>query len=321
MMLAGEGFKRAVALSLGLVGAAGFGGVASAQTAPVSFPAADGTVASNQIYKIHQGDEISLIVFGEPTLSPNQPLRVLQGGTVSVPLAGDVLVAGMTTSQASIAVANRLRRFLRDPRVTVAVYSVGPAEALVLGNVKSPGKYALPQPARLTDVLAAAGGLGPTDGNFPDARLERPDGTTTSVSLQKLLHDGDESLNAPVDSGTTVYIPSPAIFNVAVTGAVDKPGLVPLHDGDDLAMAIAVAGASPTLNADLNHVSVTRMGPDGQQTTQTINLYPILKSGDFSHDLKMQKGDLVYVPASAKQQTGNTIGTILGTLRSLVFPF
>jgi protein involved in polysaccharide export with SLBB domain len=196
-------------------------------------------------------------------------------------------------------VAQKLRKYLRDPRVTVAVYSVGPVEALVLGNVKVPGKYTLPPPARLTDAIAAAGGLGPIDGDFPDARLEAPEGTTSTASLQKLLHDGDEAQNVTLESGETVYVPSPASFTVVVSGAVDKPGDVALHEGDDVAMAVARAGASTNAKSDLNHVTVSHTGLDGKTTIQTINLYPILKDGDFSHDIKLQKGDLVFVPQSA----------------------
>jgi protein involved in polysaccharide export with SLBB domain len=90
------------------------------------------------------------------------------------------------------------------------------------------------------------------------------------------------------------------VFNVIVSGAVDKPGDVALHEGDDVAMAIARAGASTAANPDLNRVIVRRTGLDGTTQTFNVNLYPILKDGDLSHDVKMQKGDLVFVPQAGK---------------------
>jgi len=290
---------------------------AAAYPAPGGFPAAEATISTPVDYRIRQGDEVTLTVFGEPTLTPPQPLRVMQGGAVSVPLVGSVKISGLTTAQASRAIATRLQHYLRSPQVTLAIYSVGPIEALILGNVRAPGKYTLPPPARLTDVLAAAGGLGPTDGDFPDARVQAPDGTVTRVSLQKLLHDGDTSANVPVQSGATVYIPTPLTFNVRVLGAVDKPGDVALHEGDDLAMAIAVAGTSTQQNFDLNHVTVTRIGADGKATVYNIDLYAILKRGDLSHDLVMQKNDLVYVPKAASHDIGG-VSSVLLLLRALV---
>jgi polysaccharide export outer membrane protein len=279
--------------------------------AAAGFPPAEATIESSVDYRLRQGDEVTLTVFGEPALTPPTPLRIMQGGAVTVPLVGNVPIGGLTTRQASHAIATRLRHYLRAPQVTVAIYSVGPIDALVLGNVRTPGKYTLPPPARLTDVIAAAGGLGPTDGDFPDARVQSPDGTVTNVSLQKLLHDGDASLNVPVVSGATVYVPSPNIFNVRVLGAVDKPGDVALHDGDDLAMAIARAGTSSQQYVDLNHVSVTRVGPDGKAEVHTINLYGILKQGDRSQDLIMQKNDLVYVPRGPSHDVGGAASVLL----------
>jgi polysaccharide export outer membrane protein len=289
-------------------------GTAFGQSQPeAAFPEEQATIQSSHTYRIRQGDEITVTIFGEASLTPAGPLRVVQGGTIVLPLAGEVSIGGLTTAQASNAVAQKLRKYLRDPRVTVAVYSVGPVEALVLGNVKVPGKYTLPPPARLTDAIAAAGGLGPIDGDFPDARLEAPEGTTSTASLQKLLHDGDEAQNVTLESGETVYVPSPATFTVVVSGAVDKPGDVSLHEGDDVAMAVARAGASSNAKSDLNHVTVSHTGLDGKTTTQMVNLYPILKEGDLSHDIKLQKGDLVFVPQGA-----NHVG-ILDSLSLLRF--
>ncbi|MBD5633943.1 MAG: polysaccharide biosynthesis/export family protein [Candidatus Eremiobacteraeota bacterium] len=279
---------------------------------------AEGTVQSTRDYRIRQGDEVSLSVFGETTLSPATPLRVLQGGTIAVPLAGNVIIGGLTTAQASEAVARKLRRYVRDPKVTLAVVSVGPIEALVLGNVKVPGKYTLPPPARLTDVIAAAGGLGPTDGNFPDARLQYPDGTTGSVSLQKLLHDGDSASNMFVASGETVYVPAPTLLTVEVVGAVDKPGDVQVREGDDVAMAIARAGTATQQSADLNRITVTRNSPDGKKSVQTVNLYDVLKNGDTSHDVIMQKGDVVYVPQAPKNGVMGAVGNLLYPLSALL---
>jgi len=293
-----------------------------AQVAPdvpvsaVGDPGLQATVQSRLAYRLHQGDEITVTVFGEPTLTPTTPLRVVQGGSVAVPLVGNVNVGGLTTADASTTIANALRKYVRDPKVTVAVYSVGPVEALVLGNVKVPGKYTLPPPARLTDVLAAAGGLGPTDGDLPDARLESPAGTTSNVSLQALLHDGNESLNQPIESGETVYIPSPNVFAVQVTGAVDKPGDVLMHDGDDVAVAVARAGTGGgQVSPDLNKVTVTHTAPDGTRTVTLVNLYPILQRGDVSHDVRVQKGDLVYVPISPRHVN---LGDFLFNLRNIV---
>ncbi len=292
-------------------------GSANATTFGGPAPTGYGPQVGND-YKIRPGDELTMTVYGEPTLSPQQPLRVLPGGAVEIPLLGEVIVGGKTPADASDIVAQKLKRYLRQPRVTMSIFSVAPVEALVLGNVKTPGKYVLNPPVRLTDVLAAAGGLGPTDGDLPDARIETASGSVRSISLQKLLHDGDVSLNMPIVPGDEVYVPAPATFDIQVIGAVQKPGDVVLHDGDNLAMAVARAGTSADQNPDLNRVAVSRT-KDGKTTTRTINLYDVLKNGDVAQNLPMQKGDIVYVPQAPKHQGGSPFGDALILLRQLIF--
>jgi polysaccharide export outer membrane protein len=248
-------------------------------------------------YLIHGGDELNVIVYGEKDLT--QPVTVLPSGTISYPLIGEVHVGGLTPTQAANALATSLKHYLRQPQVSVVVVKEGPLEVLVLGNVTKPGKYELPSRSRLTDAIASAGGLGTTDGNFPDARLADAHGDVKQVSLQKLLHDGDTTQNIPLGDEMTVYVPSPLTLQVQVLGAVDKPGDVLVHEGDRLSMAIARAGSGANANADLNHITVRRISPDGTPQTMKINLYDVLKSGDLSRDPVMQKNDLVYVPQSA----------------------
>jgi len=262
-------------------------------------------------YLIRAGDEVTLTTYGEPTLSPPQPLRVLPGGVIDVPLVGQVVVGGKTTAAADVAVQQKLQRYIRNPKVTVAIFTVAPVEALVLGDVKLPGKYALQPPARLTDVIAAAGGLGPTDGDLPVARVQGADGKITEIPLQGLLHDGQVALNIAVQPGDEVYVPSPNLFTVHVLGAVQKPGDVELREGDNLAMAIARAGTSTAENPDLNRVTVTRLGPDGRSTTTAYNIYDVVQKGDVSKDIVMRKGDLVYVPQAPKHQNGSAFGDTL----------
>jgi polysaccharide export outer membrane protein len=248
-------------------------------------------------YLIHGGDELNVIVYGEKDLT--QAVTVLPSGTISYPLVGEIHVGGLTPTQAAGALSISLKHYLRQPQVSVVVVKEGPLEVLVLGNVIKPGKYELPSRSRLTDAIASAGGLGITDGNFPDARLAAPHGDVQQVSLQKLLHDGDTTQNVPLGDEMTVYVPSPLTLQVQVLGAVEKPGDVMVHEGDRLSMAIARAGSGAAANADLNHITVRRVQAGGVTQTMNVNLYDVLKSGDLSRDPVMQKNDLVYVPASA----------------------
>jgi polysaccharide export outer membrane protein len=113
----------------------------------------------------------------------------LPSGTIVEPLAGQVKVAG-SRHPGFFGRGRALSRYLRHPKVAVAVSLVGPLDVYVLGNVKTPGKYQLQPDSRLMDALAAAGGLGPVDGDLPAARISEGDkvnGFLSSVCFTKAI--------------------------------------------------------------------------------------------------------------------------------------
>jgi polysaccharide export outer membrane protein len=275
-------YRIAAVLILGLWSLLpGVAGAASAATATV----------------IHSGDQLGVLVFGDQTLSQN--VMVLPDGTIEYPLVGRVPVAGQTPAQAAATLADRLKTFVRHPVITISIVALGQPNVLVLGEVKTPGKYQLRSDAKLTDAIAAAGGID-ANGPFPDARVADATGKVTIVSLQNLLQKGDTSLDVPLGEGSVVYVPGAIHFTVDVAGAVDHPGDVQVNQGDRLSVAIARAGDSQSAQADLNHIRLIRTNANGTQTTSEINLYQSLQGTDQSVDVALQKGDVIYVPQASK---------------------
>lgn len=267
---------------------------------------------------IHPGDQLNVQVFGQQTLS--ETVTVLPDGSVTYPLIGRIQLGGQSVDAASSLIGSKLSKYVRHPYVTVAIAQLGQPSVLVLGNVKTPGKYALRSDARVTDAIAAAGGIANVNGPMPDARISDPQGDVSTISLQKLLHDGDVQLDKPVGEGSVVYVPGPTLIDVVVTGAVDHPGDIQVSEGDHLSMAIAKAGNSSASNADLNHIRVMRTGPDGKPQEFTINLYQALERGDGSADLGLQKGDTIYVPQARQKNNILQNGGLLYLLGRLFIP-
>lgn len=255
--------------------------------------------AQTSQYQVHAGDQLAVQVYGDSTLT--QTVTVLPDGSIEYPLIGQVSVAGLTPVGVENILKQHLTKYVKHPVVTVMIAQQGQPNVLVLGNVKTPGKYTLRSGARLTDAIAAAGGLGDVNGLLPNARVSDGTQQIETVSLQKLLHDGDTALDLPVQEGTVVYIPGPMQFDVEVVGAVDHPGQIVLNQGDRLSMAIAKAGNSATAQADLNNIRLVRTLADGKSATYKINLYRALEQGQSSYDVALQKGDVIYVPQTSQR--------------------
>jgi len=296
----------------------------NAQTTPANIPTPPANTSTSATavhsvpsnYVIHGGDQLNVQVYGDTTLTQN--LTVLPDGTVDYPLVGRINVAGKTPAGAARLIGKKLERYVRHPLVTVAVATEGQPNVLVLGNVKTPGKYALRSGAKVSDAIAAAGGLGTVNGLFPDARVSDSVGDVSNVSLQRLLHDGDLRLDKTLGEGSVVYVPGPLTYNIEVVGAVDKPGEIQLNQGDRLSMAIAKAGNTPASNSDLNRIRIVRPSPDGSSKTYEVNLYRALENGESAYDIVLQKGDVVYVPEAKKHNAAQTVSPVLFILRRLI---
>ena len=102
------------------------------------------------------------------------------------------------------------------------------------------------------------------------------------------------------------YIKDPQIevrvaqFNsqfVFVTGAVNKPGRVPLNN-IPLTLIDAIQAASGfAQNANHHEVKVTRQG-----LTASVSTYQLLKTGDLSQNVVLRPGDLVHIPDDSTQR-------------------
>lgn len=148
------------------------------------------------------GDRILLAVVGERELTDTftvGPQRV-----VTLPLVGEVSLAGVLRSELQSAVRTALLKFYRDP--VVQARALIPIS--VLGEVVRPGFYTVPVESRLTDVLMQAGGPG-HDAKIDQIRIER-DGHRIweGAALQQRMAQGLTLDQLNVGAGDHVVVPS-----------------------------------------------------------------------------------------------------------------
>lgn len=119
----------------------------------------EATTKGEAEYVLAPGDLIQVRVFGQDPLSGRT--RVRPDGRVTVPLVNDVPAAGRTTRDLSSSLEVLLREsgFIKDPKVTVFLEEMAPAQLSVLGEVTRPGVYPLDRSQGVLRALASAGGL------------------------------------------------------------------------------------------------------------------------------------------------------------------
>ena len=262
---------------------------ASADTAAVPAP---GPRPDSSSLLIGPGDELDVTVYGAPDLSGHT--RVGSDGTISLPLVGRVVVAGLTSDRAQQALSDHLRErnIVKDPQVSVFVKEYTNSEISVAGEVVHPGVFSVLGPHRLLDVLEAAGGL--TDKASNDITVaHRGSGELTKLHLS---NDPAQMAHANIElqPGDTVVVPKAGI--VYVLGEVNRPGGYALNSngGVTLLQVLAAAGGASQL-ASLSGTKMVRRTPAGLKEIP-VPMKNMLHAK--ARDIRLQPGDIVYVPSS-----------------------
>lgn len=116
-------------------------------------------VQSDQVtvsYALGVDDRLVVTVFGEAELSG--PYGVASDGTISMPLIGNVSVAGKTVPEAEVEITRLLADgYLLSPSVSVQVAEYRPF--YILGEVKVPGRYSYVNQMSVLNAVAVAGGF------------------------------------------------------------------------------------------------------------------------------------------------------------------
>lgn len=266
-------------------------------------------------YQVGSEDLLEVQVFGHDNL--NRQVRVNGQGAVSLPLVGEVQVAGLSPQNIERRLVEAYgSQFLRNPQVSVAVKEYRHQRVAVTGAVDKPGQYELIGPRTLLEMLALAGGLQDKAGgkagdvvhvirrqNAPDRvhLRKNSEGDSSSrraetlvIDLRRLLQVGAADLNIPIYHGDVIHVPFAG--NAYVLGGVRKPGSVSVKGNLTLTQAVALAGGvDPVLATNSAHV--LRLDEHGKPRNLTANLARVMSQEE--RDIPLQENDVVVVGESS----------------------
>ena len=244
------------------------------------------------------GDLLRVSVFGVKDFYVDA--RVSARGSVSLPLIGDVQLAGLTTDEAQAVIEKRLidGQFMLRPEVSVFAKEYATQGVSVMGEVQKPGIYPMLGSHGLFDVLSMAGGTTPKSGiTVTITHRSRPH-DPVQVKLVDVGKSPDA--NSEILPGDTVFVSKAGI--VYVVGDVKNPSGIAIENDSDMTVlkAIAIAGGvNPT--AAVSSAKLIRRTSNGPEET-SIPLKKILSAK--VRDLKLQPEDIIFVPNSAAKSVG-----------------
>jgi polysaccharide export outer membrane protein len=249
-------------------------------------------------YRIGPGDLLELKVFEVKEL--DQTVRVSEDGSITLPLLGRIVVEGLTQEGVVQKITGLLSaKYVKNPQVTIFIKEYKNQQVAVIGAVEKAGSYELVGRRNLLQIIAMAGGFSETAGNEVFILREGPDGRTSAIAidLKELLINGNQALNVPIEPSDVINVPVDREIRVFVMGRVTRPGAVKakMSEGITLLQAIADAGGLAE-GAKEGSVTITRKDKAGKEQKIKVNLKDILKGR--KKDIKLQEGDVVFVPES-----------------------
>jgi polysaccharide biosynthesis/export protein len=108
-------------------------------------------------YVIGVTDVVSIQVYKSPDLSL-AGATVRPDGVVTIPLVGDVVVAGKTPSQVREELKKRFSEFVKDATVNVTVAGFNSYRFIVSGQVNKSGSFSQKYYVTVSEAVAMAGG-------------------------------------------------------------------------------------------------------------------------------------------------------------------
>jgi len=237
-------------------------------------------------YLLGPEDVLAVNVLRHPELSLE--VTILADGAINYPVMGKVTLAGLTVEQAAEAIAEGLKSELREPQVAVVVKTPRPRRVYVNGAVGRPGICDWQEGWRLSEAIAAAGGLT----ILPEAAhttIFRAGCDPISADLYALYVKTDPAANLPVQPGDSITINQNTV-RIYITGQVAKPGMYDLPVGAGVRQAIALAGGLQERAAGSRAYLVR----GGQKIP--VNLTLALEQGSTEGEAALQAEDVLHVP-------------------------
>jgi polysaccharide biosynthesis/export protein len=252
-------------------------------------------------YQLGKGDEITVNFAGRPDMQ-TKPI-VGPDGRISLPLAGDILVAGLTRPQAAAAIQSALANYYTNLSVQVIVTKYTANRVVLLGAVDHPGMFTFDGTPTLLEVLARGGvqagpnksGTAPEVNQIPErCAIYRGTDQVVWVELRQMMEAGNALAAMRLRRDDVVYVPSTSERFISVLGEVQHPGAIPLAYNSTLASILAQAGGVTDHAGNNPHIQIV----DPASGTSRVFALKDMLDPIKSREITLKPGQIVFVPKS-----------------------
>lgn len=239
-------------------------------------------------YIIGPEDILDIQVWGSKDL--NQVVFVRPDGRLSLPLVGEIAVAGKTVQQLQDHLAAVYEKTVKGAVVTVIVREIKSRPIYFVGGFGKPGVMQLTRELTLLQAISIVGGVTP-NADAEKGFLLRGD-KRIPIDFNRLVQRGDLSQNPRLEPGDSVVVPlAEAVY---VNGEVRTPGAVKYTGDLTVLKAITQVGGLTPLAAG-GRVDILRGNAEKKERIR-VDVDRMMRSPDENPDIRLQPNDIIFVP-------------------------
>jgi polysaccharide biosynthesis/export protein len=259
-------------------------------------------------YVLGGGDQLMLHALDMEEIG-DRPMVIDGDGNINVPRLGIVKAAGLSISQLEAALVTLMRKYVREPQVTVTITQYRSEPVFFEGSFLKPGVYTLQGRRTLIEMITSVGGLSPNASRFISVTRRKDVGTislpnaVTSTDGQKIsVKISMASLRNDINPAENILLEPYDIVRaeraepIYVDGAIAHVGGIDLVERDSLTITelITLAGGLKP-EADGTKVRVLRPVMDTTKRSEiSLNVDRILSGKDS--DFPILPNDFLYFP-------------------------
>ena len=254
-------------------------------------------------YKIGPGDTLEIKMW-KGIEATTLTLKVRPEGKISFGLLENLYIVGLTARELDTLITERLKEFIKVPRVDVLVTEHYSKFIKIMGpgyghqNRSGAWRVALKGKTRLLEAISQAGSLH-RNANLSRIRLQRKSGQSLTVDLFKVITLGETDQDVILDEGDLVYIPiiTESENRVYVFGEVGSPGSLAFAGTEFRLLDAIIKAGGVTMYSTPASTKIVRGDPT-RPAVISVDLEKLMEEGDLTQNVALTNGDFVFVPRS-----------------------
>jgi polysaccharide export outer membrane protein len=290
--------------------------------------------AERASYLLGADDQISIHALDAEELN-DKPMRIDMSGYIRLPMVGRIQAAGLTVEQFENELGSRLRKYIKDPEVSVNVLEFHSQPISIIGAVKIPGVYQLQGRKTLVECLSLAGG--PADDAGYSVKITRriewgplplpsavtdPTGrfSVAQLDLASIIAAKKPEENIPILPQDVISVPSGQM--VYVLGTVPRAGGYVMHEHETISVlqVLALAGGTDRFAIPQKARIMRPVAGNGNRTEIPVNLKAVMAGQ--AKDVALQADDILFVPSSkGKAALARGTEAVLGMAGYAIYRF